>query len=126
MEAEKLTKQKWKQYCGTPCTCKILFSSTLHLCFQFYLRFSYLFPHEKHEIDYLDICIYICLCVCMSDMSQMSSKYRVSHNIVSTFVLLISRPSKHLEVTSWTFFNSPLHVDLLLFGAILTKIWPKY
>ena len=33
--------------------------------------------------------------------------YRVSHNTVFTFVLLISRPSKHLKVPSWTFFNSP-------------------
>ena len=23
LEAEKLTKQKWKQYCGTPCTCTL-------------------------------------------------------------------------------------------------------
>ena len=37
--------------------------------------------------------------------------YRVSRNIVSTFLLLISRPPKHLEVPSWAFFNSPFNVD---------------
>ena len=37
--------------------------------------------------------------------------YRVSRNIVSTFVLLISRPQKDLEAPSWTFFNSPFNVD---------------
>ena len=40
-----------------------------------------------------------------------AGSYRVSHNIVSTFVLLNSRPPKHLEVPSWTFFNSPFCVD---------------
>ena len=29
--------------------------------------------------------------------------YRVSHNIVPTCVLLISRPPKHLEISYWTF-----------------------
>ena len=43
---------------------------------------------------------------CNSDL-----QYRVSHNIVSTFVLLNSWPPKHLEVPSWTFFNSPFRVD---------------
>ena len=37
--------------------------------------------------------------------------YRVSHNIVYTFLLLISRPPKHVEVPSWTFFNSLFRVD---------------
>ena len=37
--------------------------------------------------------------------------YRVSHNIVPTFVLSISWPPKHLEIPSWTFFNSSFHVD---------------
>ena len=37
--------------------------------------------------------------------------YRVSHNIVYTSVLLVSWPPKHVEVPSWTFFNSPFRVD---------------
>ena len=36
----------------------------------------------------------------------------VSNNIVYTFVLLFSRHPKHLEVLTWTFFNSPLCVNL--------------
>ena len=35
----------------------------------------------------------------------------MSHNIVPTFVLFISRPPKHLEIPSWTFFHSPFHAD---------------
>ena len=38
-------------------------------------------------------------------------KYRVSRNIVYTFILLISQPPKRLEVPSWTFINSPFLVD---------------
>ena len=37
--------------------------------------------------------------------------YRMFRDIVNTFVLLISQSQKHLEVRSWTFFNSPLRVD---------------
>ena len=47
--------------------------------------------------------------------------YRVSHNIVSTFVLLNSRPLKHLEVPSWTFFNSPFRVDFKTIQFVI--IW---
>ena len=49
------------------------------------------------------------------------SSYRVSHNIVSTFLLLISRPPKHLEVPSWTFFNSPFRVDFKTIQFVI--IW---
>ena len=38
-------------------------------------------------------------------------KYRVSDYIISPFLLLISRSPKHLEVPSWTFFDSPFRVD---------------
>ena len=47
--------------------------------------------------------------------------YRVSHNIVSTFVLLNSRPPKHLEVPSWKFFNSPFCVDFKTIQFVI--IW---
>ena len=36
--------------------------------------------------------------------------YRVSHNIVSTFVSLNSQPPKHLEGPIQIFFNSPFNV----------------
>ena len=38
-------------------------------------------------------------------------KYRVSHNTVSTIVFWISQLPRGLEIPSWTFFNSPSHVD---------------
>ena len=44
-------------------------------------------------------------------LTKLKWKYRVSHNIVPTFVLVISWPPKHLEDPSWTFFNSPFRVD---------------
>ena len=44
-------------------------------------------------------------------LRQYELPYRVSHNIVSPFLLLISLPPKHLEVPSWTFFNSPFNID---------------
>ena len=47
--------------------------------------------------------------------------YRVSHNIVYTFGLLVSGPPKHLEVPSWTFFNSPFYVDFRTIQFVM--IW---
>ena len=47
--------------------------------------------------------------------------YRVSHNIVYTFGLLFAWPPKHLKVSSWTFFNSPLHLDFKT--IIFVIIW---
>ena len=50
--------------------------------------------------------------------------YRVSRNTVYTFVLLISRPPKHLKVPSWTFFNSPFCVDFKTIKFVI--IWCNF
>ena len=50
--------------------------------------------------------------------------YRVSHNTVYTFVLLISRPQKHLKVPSWTFFNSPFCIDFKTIKFVI--IWCNF
>ena len=47
--------------------------------------------------------------------------YRVSRNIVPTFVFLISRPPEHLEISSWTFFNSPFHVDFKTIQFVIIR-----
>ena len=47
--------------------------------------------------------------------------YRVSHNTVYTFVLLISPPPNHLKLPSWTFFNSHFCVDFKLIKFVI--IW---
>ena len=47
--------------------------------------------------------------------------YRVSHKIVSTFVLLNSRPLKHLEVPSWKSIRSPFRVDFKTIKYVI--IW---
>ena len=44
--------------------------------------------------------------------------YRVSHNIVFTFIFLITRLPRGLEIPSWTFFNSP-------FPIIRIKRWRR-
>ena len=48
-------------------------------------------------------------------------KYRVSRNIVYTFILLISQPPKRLEVPSWIFINSPFRVDFKTIKFVI--IW---
>ena len=45
----------------------------------------------------------------------------MSRNIIPTFVLLISRPPKHLEIPSWRFFNSPFHLDFKTTHSVI--IW---
>ena len=52
---------------------------------------------------------------------QTNNSYRVSRNIVSTFVLLISQPPKHLQVPSWKFLNSPFCVDFKTIQFVI--IW---
>ena len=39
------------------------------------------------------------------------SSYRVSRKTGNAFVFWISRLPRGLEISSWTFFNSPFHVD---------------
>ena len=56
-----------------------------------------------------------------SGQNRVSAIYRLSHNIVPTFVLLISQPPKHLEVPSWTFFDSPFNVDFKTIQFVI--IW---
>ena len=47
----------------------------------------------------------------------------MSHNIVPIFDLLISRPTKPLEVPYWTFFNSPFCADFKTIEFVM--IWPN-
>ena len=48
-------------------------------------------------------------------------KYRVSRNIVPTFVLLIFKTPKHLEIPSRTFLNRLFHVNLKTIHFVM--IW---
>ena len=52
---------------------------------------------------------------------MLSYTYRVSRNIVPTFVLLTSWPPKHIEIPSWTFFNSLFYIDFKTIQFVM--IW---
>ena len=65
------------------------------------------------------------------DQLKLATNYRVSTKTVYTFVFRISWLPRGVEISSWTFFNSPFRVDFkisnfLLFGEIWTKILAKY
>ena len=58
------------------------------------------------------------------DIGLVIDKYSVSNNIVSTFILLICQPPRHLEIL---FFNSPFHEDFkTIIGALLMSTLEFY
>ena len=49
---------------------------------------------------------------------------RVSSKTVYTFIFLISRPPRSLEILSWTFFNSSFRVDSKNIHVLCLAGWP--
>ena len=77
-----------------------------------YKTVSERYQGDEEYIFFYRICIFItCNCTAVNHCVILSISYRVSRKTLYAFLLLISRPPKHVEVPSWAFFNTPFRVD---------------